>query len=332
MIKSNKRISYNNKGSAIITALVVTTVLMVLCLSLLAIAYSFFLSQKNNSSDMSDREMLYSSVEMLESGLDDAEYIPGGSGTGSETTTEGSVTPAPEDNIAKFWEYLLQNIADNSWQASVEDENKKYFELKSIGSARIIVEMYWKSPGGDGVDKAGSVLYASYNLYDSGLNLKVKAEKTYVLECPNNVIDIYPVEGAEYEGGFTITIYNGGVPVIIHIPKAVHGPYDLEYVDDGTDKGYYLFHKNDQIVKIDQFKDPDEYRYYTSSDPTGHEGDFFFLPNGKPRNKININKDIVLYEISTAGGEGSGGGGGGGTGGTGATSAVKYKLKRRIDI
>ena len=69
MIEKQRKISYNNRGSAIITAMVVTTVLMVLCLSLLSVAYSLFLSQKGNTSDMPERELLYSAVEAFEGEL-----------------------------------------------------------------------------------------------------------------------------------------------------------------------------------------------------------------------------------------------------------------------
>jgi len=56
----------DNRGSAIITGLVVSTVLMVLCLSLLLISYSLFIATAKSTSDLPNREMLYSAAEALE--------------------------------------------------------------------------------------------------------------------------------------------------------------------------------------------------------------------------------------------------------------------------
>ncbi|MBR4778124.1 MAG: hypothetical protein IK007_11015, partial [Lachnospiraceae bacterium] len=175
MIKSKNKISYNNEGSAIITALVVSTVLMVLCLSLLAIAYSLFLSQKNSSSDLPEREMLYSAVELFEEGILGAKYSPDGIAVYDDSdTADTSLKNFGELLLTEIWngfegpdvngryyqpdtsdEWLYYDInasgahANLDYKPGVNKICSKFFNLTSIGSNKIIAQclltFIWKN-------------------------------------------------------------------------------------------------------------------------------------------------------------------------------------------
>ena len=210
-IKCKNRISYDDKGSAIITALVVSTVLMVLCLSLLAIAYSFFLSQKTSSSDLSDREILYSAVEVFEEGILSAKHSP------DELDPYSDDTVIVDDSLKQFGEYLLKNVwkgfAVNSegkyeqsansseWLYYNENMNdnhgnldykpgvnkicSKFYNLTTIGSRKIVAQLYWTLPDGwDGniENKDNTELHAIYVLYNNKMEELVRTERTYKLE------------------------------------------------------------------------------------------------------------------------------------------------------
>ena len=199
-IKSYKS---DNKGSAMITGLVVSTVLMVLCLSLLLIAYSLFLSTANSTSDLPNREMLFSAAEALEHELLDfsMEYDADlllSDPTGHDfwqyidnTIWKGFVlTPGTENKYtqqvnAGYWMYY--DPLDTSGYHNDLEKCSKYFNLTSIGSVKIVVQLYWELPkefDGDASkreNKSGTLLNAIYRMYDNKGTLLVKTDRKYIL-------------------------------------------------------------------------------------------------------------------------------------------------------
>lgn len=195
----------DNRGSAIITGLVVSTVLMVLCLSLLLISYSLFISTAKSTSDLPNREMLYSAAEALEhelldfsmeydadllltdpTGHDFWQYIDSIIYKGFE------LVPGTEDKYtqkvnAGFWMYY--DPLDTSGYHNDIEKCSKYFNLTSIGSAKIVVQLYWQLPkefDGNALKKEsrnGTLLNAIYRMYDNKGNLLVKTDRKYKLSC-----------------------------------------------------------------------------------------------------------------------------------------------------
>ncbi|MBR5180541.1 MAG: cellulose binding domain-containing protein [Lachnospiraceae bacterium] len=176
----------DNKGSAIITGLVVSTVLIVLCLSLLLVSYSLFLSLSKNSSDLSNREMLFSAVEAFEYELTDDSL---------------DISNVSTDNIG-IREYIYNSIKSGEWKAytgSNENESFKYFSLTPIGSVKVVVQLYWQkaslnlveniSEGDAASGLAGSKLNAIYRLYNNKGEILVKTERSYILNCQSVISD-----------------------------------------------------------------------------------------------------------------------------------------------
>lgn len=203
MKETLKSYKSDNRGSAIITGLVVSTVLMVLCLSLLLVAYSFFISTYKSTSDLPNREMLYSAAEALEHEL--TEY--------TLEYEEGAEPALPADHA--LWNYVYTNIwqgfdavagkesvyaqdesngywlyfNENDPSANHRDKEKcsRYFNLSSLGNVKIVVQLYWQLPKGTDVNaintenKDGTLLNAIYRMYDNKGNVIVKTERTYLL-------------------------------------------------------------------------------------------------------------------------------------------------------
>ena len=191
----------DNKGSAMITGLVVSTVLMVLCLSLLLISYSLFISTAKSTSDLPNREMLYSAAEALEhelldfsmeydadllltdsTGHDFWQYIDNSIWKGFELSP-GTENKYTQQVNAGYWMYY--DPLDTSGYHNDIEKCSKYFNLTSIGSIKIVVQFYWELPKGfDGdaskrENKNGTLLNAIYRMYDNKGNLLVKTEKKY---------------------------------------------------------------------------------------------------------------------------------------------------------
>lgn len=176
MIKENKKISYNNKGSAIITALVVGTVLMVLTLSLLAISYQLFLSSKTNTSDINFRELFYSGIETLEAEL--------------MNSNEGSLGND-----------LIDKIEKKEWNQNTD----KYFNLDTIGSVKLITRVYWKSINENGNDI--TILHAEYTLYKNDISKQIKD-----MEILMQNERMYKLEGSSGNSNTEYTIYDLSTP------------------------------------------------------------------------------------------------------------------------
>ncbi len=168
MIRNGSKMSYDNRGSALITALVVSVVLMVLSLSLLAVSYSLFLSQKKNTSDTNERELLYSAIEVFEQ-----ELMNGGHKVFDEKATEKIKADNP-DNLSLFgtkivdsiFKYSLNDNTDASlkeiaaWKnfdlavyndKNSDEEKEKYikdvsrfFNINGYGKYNIDIQMYWE--------------------------------------------------------------------------------------------------------------------------------------------------------------------------------------------
>ncbi|MBO4510130.1 MAG: hypothetical protein J5718_02150, partial [Lachnospiraceae bacterium] len=191
------------EGSAIITALVVSTVLMVLCLSLLAVSYSLFLSTKDDTSGINYREMLYSSAEALEAEIIDknnTDVTTGNLAADGTAKLNLELLNSVWKGFTQNGESYIQNPNCGEWlyydPLATDDHGNlekcsRYFQLKSIGSVKIVVQFYWQLPWSetsrkwDGTDaqKIGSVLHAIYRLYDNNYNTIVKTEKTYILHA-----------------------------------------------------------------------------------------------------------------------------------------------------
>ncbi len=200
MIKNTSK-SYNsdNRGSAIITGLVVSTVLMVLCLSLLLVAYSLFFSTSQSTSDLPNREMLYSAAEALEHELLDYTLVYEG-GTEPTLPTDRNLWNYVYENIWKGFNLsaenkYIQDLNNNYWLYFDSNDStgnhrdlekcSKYFYLTSIGSAKIIVQLYWELPKDfdetNIENKDGTLLNAIYKLYDNKGILLVKTDRKYLL-------------------------------------------------------------------------------------------------------------------------------------------------------
>ena len=217
MIRNHIKTSYNNKGSAIITALVVSTVVMILCLSLLAVAYSLFLSQKANTSNMSNKEMLYSAIELFEKELENAIWIDedldlsefpveaaasitkGSTGSQFGRTLINDIWRGFNKN--NFGEYVQSNSGNWLYYDAKDLVHKdkaacsRYFYLYSVTSVNVIAQVYWELPSwsvgingetgetwdGSESKKEGTVLHVIYRLYNSDMEVQIKTERIYRL-------------------------------------------------------------------------------------------------------------------------------------------------------
>ncbi len=189
----------DNKGSAIITGLVVSTVLIVLCLSLLLVSYSLFISSSKTSSDLSNREMLFSAIEAFEHELTDSPLDIGSIST---------------DKIG-IREYIYNAISNGEWKAysgTNENESSRYFSLTPIGSMKAVIQLYWqKSSYSSGEDLGGNVatsgmegsqLNAVYRLYNNKGEILLKTERSYILKCQSVTSELADTD-TEGEGGDT---------------------------------------------------------------------------------------------------------------------------------
>lgn len=198
MIINWKKISYDNRGSALIIALVVSAVLMVLCFSLLAVSYSFYLAQnKNSRSGTNDRELFYSAIEAFEqelmsSGLNHFEVLR------ESEIDEYTLKYYKEDNsigrqfgteiVVSIYNYISNEYSDdvvsdiNPWP----NNETRLFTLTSFGPYNIIIELYWDydvdKVYNSSTDKLESVLlHASYTLKKKDEEL-IKNNRIYRME------------------------------------------------------------------------------------------------------------------------------------------------------
>ncbi|MCR5205474.1 MAG: InlB B-repeat-containing protein [Lachnospiraceae bacterium] len=235
MMKRNS-ISYNmnNKGSAIITALVVSTVLLVLCLSLLLVASSLFSATVSKEADFPDREYIYSVAEEVEKELlnvsctykDDSEmeafftqdshqlwdYIrvnlwQGFIKNGDLYTQYIS----EEDRVSgKIWPYYDKDASSDNIHGDAQYYSR-YFTLDTgvTSGNKIVVQMYWELPdgwNGDINNKKDTVLHAVYRMYGDNDEVVSKVEKVYKLDL--GMIDPYANYTVNY---YAIVIENGEV-------------------------------------------------------------------------------------------------------------------------
>ncbi len=165
----------DNRGSAIITGLVVSAVLMVLCLSLLLVAYSLFISTSKSTSDMSNREMLYSAAEALEHEITDVTVLPiKSTGENSEISykliadksiiTEGTSStsgdPTTYQNLEshEFWKYIYENIwqgFDNNKYDNTDPAKKDYIKTEEMNGFT-----FYKQ---DSTDSSGNAIWQYYD-------------------------------------------------------------------------------------------------------------------------------------------------------------------------
>ena len=166
----SKSYKSDNRGSAIITGLVVSTVLMVLCLSLLLVSYSLFLSESNTSDDFSNRELVYSAAEVFEHEL---------------TLDPLDITDLDPSNMTNnnIREYIFSSIKSGSWPSyngGDIDTCSKYFNIYVPGSTKVVVQLFWEKAE-NSTDENGAILNAIYRAYNGKGEVLVKAEKKYKL-------------------------------------------------------------------------------------------------------------------------------------------------------
>lgn len=164
----------DNRGSAIITALVVSTVLMVLCLSLIYVAYSLFLSTTSSSSDISQREMLNTAAKALGEEICASELS-----IKQETDSNASLT-----TNSNFGDYLFDLICENIGIEGID--NSRFYKITSIGGYRVVAQIYWDLPenasSSDLSTVEKTILHIIYILYKSNGEILCKTEKSYILK------------------------------------------------------------------------------------------------------------------------------------------------------
>ena len=192
-----KKGKLNNMGSALITGLVVGTVLLVLCFSLLAVAYSFFLSAKNNTSDIPERERLYSAAEAFEKELMALNF----STMGREGQTDVIVlncidssgsepTITPDADYSNFWNTFMANITEDFSQKHFGKDYAHYYNLTTVGSYKIVLEAYWtftsiamaEGAQSDILNMDGTILHCDFILYNNDGEVICKSGKVYRLK------------------------------------------------------------------------------------------------------------------------------------------------------
>ena len=199
IIKSYKS---DNRGSAIITGLVVSAVLMVLCLSLLLVSYSLFLSTSNATSDMPNKEMIYSAADVIgeeitSQTVDVTSYTVITESTSSNEEQETNETAAVPSAL---WDVIYKGISTGTWSYykkgvdghSDLDSCSKYYQMTAIGSVKLIVQLYWEPPKGwtgDYTQLNGTLLNAVYRLYNNDNEVLVKASKKYILTVVDKQIN-----------------------------------------------------------------------------------------------------------------------------------------------
>lgn len=194
MRDGKKRFYIDNKGSSLITALVVSAVLLVLCLSLLLVSYTLFSEVNEQDLEMPKRELAYSVAEEIEQELFDVDC---------KYSNEEEMQAFYEASKDELWKYVRYNIWQNfgpegqlltgdTWLYYDEavpghnnlEECSRYFSLDTDGTAsKITVQLYWSLPKDfdkDTEKKDGTVLHAVYRLYEDD-EVSYKIEREYVL-------------------------------------------------------------------------------------------------------------------------------------------------------
>lgn len=193
--KRRNRFHLDNSGSALITALVVSAVLLVLCLSLLLVSYALFSDVNEQNVEMPKRELAFSVAEEMEHELFDVNC---------DYATEEEMEAFYEASKDELWKYVRYNIWQNfgpGGQMTTEDtwlyydektpghnnleECSRYFSMDTGSSAsNITVQLYWELPedfDGDTDRKEGTILHAVYRLYEDN-EVSFKTEREYILD------------------------------------------------------------------------------------------------------------------------------------------------------
>lgn len=261
MIDNAKKISYDNRGSALIMALVVSAVLMVLSLSLLAVSYSFFLSQKNNTSGINEREMFYSAIEAFEQELLSSGH--NGIDQLDSTLFDETALDACRDNYQKFGTQIVDSIynycmcIDGEYPIDVnqikpwQDNISRYFSMTSIGAYNIKICLYWEYESND-VDIPSErlknvLLHACFSMEKKD-EVIIQNERTYRI-------------GISY-GGIVKTSLGAEVE-----PTPTPGPYKIEFKKPesgnlGTEFKDYKFYQGylPDTIYFDSWKDVQDNR------------------------------------------------------------------------
>ena len=248
-IKSYKS---DNRGSAIITGLVVSAVLMVLCLSLLLVAYSLFLSTSNAALDMPNKEMLYSAADVIgeeitSQTVDVNTYTVITENSGTEGQENTTVTAVPSE----LWDAIYKGISTGVWpyfKTGVDGHSdleacSKYYQMTSIGSVKIIVQLYWEPPkewSGQYDQLDGAVLNAIYRLYNNKNKVLMKGEKKYNLTVNSS--------NTSEEGGNADNNY-----IIRENPYKTNSQGWLYYGFDNADVIFKHFDSNGQSAQLELY-------------------------------------------------------------------------------
>lgn len=148
------RLKKDNKGAAMIVALVVMTVLMMFCLSLLLVVYSLYTSTLKKNSALQCKEACKTMSFELQSELTEPEYAD----YESQRAAKEGVTGTGGDSL---WFYIRYNIWQDSWPyySSTEkghgkDKAYRYFTITPSEDVAGMVEdikvcIYWEKGDGD---------------------------------------------------------------------------------------------------------------------------------------------------------------------------------------
>lgn len=313
MVKENRLKKINNSGSAMITGVVVTTVLMVLCLSLLAIAYSLFLSSKNNTSDIPERERLYSAAEVFEKELTALNFSVMKTEGQPDTLILNSISGnepgsniPPEGEYSSFWTAFMSNVTNDFRNKKFGKEYARYYNMTTVGSYKIVLTTYWTFPAAALTDGAendianmeGTILHCDFILYSIDGEIVCKSGKVYRLKGnagaagTNSGSNINPVNERTLNlgGNNQIDIWfyaspedfsNGKILYTLHLMSPKTSLY-IKYND--ADKCYHIFSKNDgygstpvdTVVSLPVVENLD-YWYYNLTDGPHN---FFFNGEG----------------------------------------------------
>lgn len=156
--KQRGKLHIDNQGSAMIITLVVSIVVIMFCVTALAVSYLLFASAAKKVTQDQCRELAKSVSSELQAEIADVDY-------GSSYEKEKAALYNDEDSL---WQYLRYNVCHDSWGYYQEDakdddahgKNKafRYFKLDVTGgdtseyssyTGDISVCIYWTNDAGD---------------------------------------------------------------------------------------------------------------------------------------------------------------------------------------
>jgi hypothetical protein len=301
IMDKNRSYNMDNKGSAIITGLVVSAILMVLCLSLVLVAYSLVISTAKNTSNPANRETLFSVAEAMEHeildfkvdvnelSVVDGKLCSTDPNTNTElnnrqiwvyiynelfkgfTFTEGSTTQVKFESAnpvqSGAWLYYKADAGKNNDHSDLA-KCSKYFQISSPGNSKIFVQFYWELPdnwSGDIDKKTGTVLNAIYKMYSNNGELLVRTDRKYILKyAKQNNIDS-STDGSLNGNQENHDYYNGGETYTIPSKNGIDIVFECtgaNYSERDNSMGYW----GNIIITNNSGKNIDNWGIYIYSD------------------------------------------------------------------